>query len=47
MDLVNTIDWGKCTQCGRCVPGCNLGAKLSLDFTYLKTAMEAGVELRL
>lgn len=47
VDLANTIDWQLCTQCGRCVPGCNEGAKRSLDFTYLRLAERAGVELLL
>jgi cholesterol oxidase len=46
VDLENTIDWDTCTQCGRCVPGCNLGAKRSLDRTYLASAIAAGAELR-
>ncbi len=47
VDLVNTIDWARCTQCGNCVPGCNQGAKRSLDKTYLPMALERGAELRL
>ncbi len=47
VDLENTIDWDRCDQCGRCVPGCNRGAKRSLDRTYLALALDAGVELRL
>jgi cholesterol oxidase len=46
VDLANTIDWTACTQCGRCVPGCNVGAKRALDRTYLATALAAGAELR-
>jgi cholesterol oxidase len=46
VDLENTIDWNRCDQCGRCVPGCNRGAKRSLDRTYLAMAMAAGAELR-
>jgi len=45
VDLANTIDWARCTQCGRCVPGCNEGAKRSLDFTYLPLAERAGAEV--
>jgi len=47
VDLENTIDWSRCDQCGRCVPGCNSGAKRSLDQTYLALAMSAGAEVRL
>ncbi len=47
VDLENTIDWSRCDRCGRCVPGCNHGAKRSLDRTYLERAMREGVELRL
>ncbi len=46
VDLENTIDWDKCTQCGRCCPGCNVGAKRSLDFTYLRDAEQNGAEIR-
>lgn len=46
VDIENTIDWDKCTQCGRCVPGCNVGAKRSLDETYLAMAEKAGAEVR-
>ncbi len=46
VDLENTIDWQLCTECGRCVPGCNVGAKRSLDRTYLDVALRAGAELR-
>ncbi len=46
VDLHNTIDWRSCTQCGRCVPGCNAGAKRALDQTYLARALAAGAELR-
>jgi cholesterol oxidase len=47
VDLENTIDWTRCTQCGDCPLGCNLGAKRSLDTTYLARAEEAGVTLAL
>lgn len=47
VDLENTIDWERCTLCGRCVPGCNEDAKLGLEKTYLAKAMEDGVEVRL
>lgn len=46
VDLENTIDWDKCTACGYCVPGCNVGAKRSLDRTYLALAAEAGAEIQ-
>jgi cholesterol oxidase len=46
VDLENTIDWAGCTRCGRCVPGCNVGAKRSLDRTYLELALRGGAELR-
>jgi cholesterol oxidase len=45
-DLENTIDWQRCTQCGRCVPGCNQGAKRSLDQSYLALAEAAGARIR-
>ena len=47
VDLENTIDWASCDHCGKCVPGCNRGAKRSLDRTYLAHALRNGVELRL
>ena len=47
VDLANTIDWPRCDDCGRCVPGCNAGAKRSLDRSYLATALAAGAALRL
>jgi cholesterol oxidase len=46
-DIENTIDWPACTQCGRCVPGCNEDAKNSLDKNYLAMAMDRGAEVRL
>lgn len=45
VDLDNTIDWERCTSCGFCVPGCNVGAKRSLDRTYLAEAQRAGAEV--
>lgn len=45
VDLENTIDWARCTQCGSCVPGCNDDAKLSLDRTYLPLAERNGTEI--
>jgi len=47
IDLANTIDWARCDDCGRCVPGCNAGAKRSLDRTYLATALANGATVRL
>ena len=38
VDLENTIDWKLCTQCGRCVPGCNVGAKRTLADSYVRLA---------
>jgi len=46
VDLVNTIDFSECDNCGECVPGCNKGAKRSLDRTYLALAMDAGAEVK-
>lgn len=47
VDLENTIDWRHCTQCGCCMPGCNVPqAKLSLDVTYLGLAVRNGTEIR-
>ncbi len=45
VDLENTIDWALCDNCGRCVPGCNSGAKRSLDKSYLALAIDAGAEV--
>lgn len=45
-DISNTIDWSLCTNCGDCVLGCRLGAKRSLDTTYLALAEERGAEVR-
>lgn len=45
VDIENTIDWSRCTACGLCVPGCNLGAKRSLDVTYHPIARAHGAEL--
>lgn len=45
VDIENTIDWDRCNDCGRCVPGCNEGAKRSLDTTYL--SMLDGAEVRI
>lgn len=46
VDLENTIDWARCTRCGRCVPGCNVGAKRTLEDTYLAIAVRHGAEVR-
>lgn len=46
VDVENTIDWDRCNDCGRCVPGCNEGAKRSLDTTYLRMATLAGAQVR-
>lgn len=35
-----------CTLCGECDVGCNIGAKNTLDYTYLSRAQDAGAELR-
>ena len=45
VDLACAIDWDKCNYCGYCVPGCNVGAKRSLDRTYLALAQAAGAEI--
>lgn len=45
VDFENAIDWDACTACGRCVPGCNLGAKRSLDRTYLALAADLGAQI--
>lgn len=35
-----------CTMCGECDVGCNVGAKNTLDHTYLSAAKAAGADLR-
>jgi cholesterol oxidase len=35
-----------CNLCNRCTPGCNRGAKNSLDLTLIPSALRAGAELR-
>ena len=45
-DISNTIDWNLCTNCGDCVLGCRLGAKRSLDTTYLALAEAQGTAVR-
>lgn len=47
VDLENTIDWERCDDCGNCVPGCNAGAKRSLDQSYLRMAEALGASVRL
>ncbi|MCP4447480.1 MAG: GMC family oxidoreductase [Myxococcales bacterium] len=47
VDLLNTIDWESCTQCGHCCPGCDVGAKRSLEKTYLQTAERNGASVAL
>lgn len=42
VDLENTIDWERCTYCGRCVPGCPNGSKRNLEASYLGLARAAG-----
>lgn len=42
--------WGvrqsNCIFCGRCTPGCNRGAKNSLDLNLIAAALKAGAEIR-
>jgi cholesterol oxidase len=35
-----------CTLCGECDVGCNLGAKNTVDLTYLSRAKDAGADIR-
>ncbi len=35
-----------CTLCGECDVGCNVGAKNTLDYTYLSRAKDAGADIR-
>lgn len=46
VDLANTIDWAKCTDCGNCVPGCTRGAKRTLESTYLAISERGGAEVQ-
>lgn len=46
VDLASTIDFSRCVQCGHCVPGCNHGAKRTLERTYLDLAVRSGAEIR-
>lgn len=40
------IDFDACTACGLCLSGCDVGAKNSLDRTYLAQAELAGASVR-
>lgn len=40
------IDFASCTRCGLCLSGCDVGAKNSIDRTYLAMAEEAGAVVR-
>ncbi len=40
-----TVDLDKCTKCGNCVTGCNVGAKQTLPFTVLREAQKNGLEI--
>ena len=40
------IDFTVCTRCGRCLSGCDVGAKNSLDRTYLAQAERHGAVVR-
>ena len=40
------VEQGTCTYLGECVLGCPLGAKTSVDLTYVPTALRNGAELR-
>jgi cholesterol oxidase len=39
------IDFSACTSCGRCLTGCDAGAKYSVDRTYLAAAERAGTQV--
>ena len=36
----------RCINCGHCHQGCRIGAKTSMDVTYLPAAVQAGAEIR-
>ena len=40
------IDFSACTRCGMCLSGCDVGAKNSVDRTYLAQAERAGAVVR-
>lgn len=40
-----TVDLDKCTKCGNCITGCNVGAKQTLPLTVLCSAEKKGAEL--
>ncbi len=46
-DVACTIDWSRCDECGRCVPGCPTRAKRTLEQTCVDPAIGAGLEVRL
>ena len=39
------IDFASCTSCGRCLTGCDVGAKYSVDRTYLAAAERNGARV--
>lgn len=39
------IDFDVCTSCGRCLTGCDVGAKRSVDRTHLASAEAAGAQV--
>ncbi len=40
------IDFSACTSCGRCLTGCDVGAKKSVDRTYLARAERLGARVQ-
>jgi cholesterol oxidase len=40
-----TVDHSKCTNCGNCITGCNVGAKKTLPLTALCEATKKGLEI--
>lgn len=40
-----TVDLDKCTKCGNCITGCNVGAKQTLPLTVLAQAKGQGAEM--